>query len=143
MVPTASTMVAPRMTRVFFIVTILSGIVLILGWMPRFDVAAIDVPVSLFAGVLHNADIRLEGPGFGNGPGSGVGFRIVHGIRVLRMAVVDAPEGVDEARLIAEWMADRVNAHVAVDVARFDDQLISLPVPNRLAEPRRRQIRVV
>src|SRR2546427_2782238 len=143
MVPTASTMVAPRIARVFFIVTILSGKMLILGWMPRFDVAAIYVPVSLFAGVLHDADIRLEGPGFSDGPGSRVGFGIVHGIRVLRMPVVDAPEGIEEARLIAEGVTDRVNAYVAVDVTSFDDQLISLPLPKGLAEPRGRQIRVV
>src|SRR5256886_17685571 len=94
MVPKASTMVAPRIASVFFIVTILSGMVLILGWMPRFDVAAIYVLVSLFAGVLHDADLRLEGPSFGNSPGSRVGFRIVHGIRMLRMAVVDSSEGI-------------------------------------------------
>ena len=103
--------------------------------MPRFDVAAIYVLVSLFAGVLHDADLRLEGPSFGNGPGSRVGFRIVHGIRMLRMAVVDSSEGIGEPRLIAEGMADRVNAYVAIGVARFDNKLVSLPVANGLAEP--------
>ena len=103
--------------------------------MPRFDVAAIYVSVPLFAGILHDGDVRLEGPGFSNGPGSGIGFRIVHGVRVLGMAVVDAPECVGQARLVAEWMADRIDSHVPVDVAGLNDQFVSLPVPDGLAEP--------
>src|SRR5438034_10120409 len=94
MVPKASTMVAPRIARVFFIVTnSFLGFVLILGWMPRFDVAAIYISVPLFAGILHDGDVRLEGPGFSDGPGSRIGFRIVEGVRVLGMAIVDAPSG--------------------------------------------------
>src|SRR5207244_6462663 len=135
MVPKASTMVAPRIIRVFFISLILSGIVLILGWMPRFDVAAIYIPVSLFAGILHDGDVRLEGPGFSNSPGSGIGFRIVHGVRVLGMAVVDAPECVGQARLVAELMADRIDSHVAVDGAGLNGQVVSLTVPHGLADP--------
>ena len=103
--------------------------------MPRFDVAAIYIPVSLFAGILHDGNVRLEGPGFGNGPGSRIGFRIVHGVRVLGMAVVDAPECVDQAGLVAEWMTDRIDSHVPVDVAGLNDQFVSLPVPDGLAEP--------
>ena len=109
--------------------------VLILGWMPRFDVAAINVTVSLFAGIFHDPYVRLEGPGFSNGPRPRIGLRIVHGIRMLRMAVVDSSEGIGEPRLIAEGMADRVNAYVAIGVARFDNKLVSLPVANGLAEP--------
>src|SRR5947199_10266179 len=116
MVPKASTMVAPRIASVFFIVTILSGMVLILGWMPRFDVAAVYVLVSLFAGILHDADVRLDGPGFSNGPGSCIGLRIVDGVRVLGMAVVDAPECVDQARLLAEWLRGRSDRSAAVGV---------------------------
>src|SRR5438034_3925972 len=104
MVPKASTMVAPRITRVFFISLILSGIVLILGWMPRFDVAAIYVSVPLFAGIFHDGDVQLEGPGFSNGPGPRIGFRIVYGVRVLGMAVVDVPECVDQLRLVGGGM---------------------------------------
>src|SRR5207247_2912579 len=100
MVPKASTMVAPRITRVFFISLILSGIVLILGWMPRFDVAAIYISVPLFAGILHDGDVRLEGPGFSDGPGSRIGFRMVDGVRVRGLAVVHGPECGCQARLV-------------------------------------------
>src|SRR6516225_12222605 len=100
--------------------------------MPRFDVAAVDVAISLFAGVFHDSYVRLEGPGFRNGPGSCIGFGIIHGIRVLRMAVVDSPECVDEARLIAERMSYRVDPHVAIEVSRFNDHRVSLPVAHRI-----------
>src|SRR5262249_32356363 len=59
------------------------------------------------------------------------------------MPVIDAPESVDELRLIAERMADRVHSGVAVDIPGFDDELVSFPMPNRFAEPGRRKVRVV
>src|SRR2546427_10731437 len=95
--------------------------------------------VPLFAGVLHNSDVRLEGPVLSNGPGSRIGFGIVDGIRMLGMAVIHAPERVDEVRLIAERVADRIHARVAIEVACVNDQLVSFPVPDRVPKPGRRK----
>src|SRR5438034_2785861 len=84
--------------------------------------------VIFLAGVLHHFPVGPQRERAHVLPGPGEGLRIIHGHFVRDVTEVRPRESLREVELIAVRMTDRIEARLAVEVDRVDDQRVPFPV---------------
>src|SRR5213075_4433 len=99
------------------------------------DAALPQALVILLAGVLHHFPIGPHGEGPGVVPRPGEGFRIFDDHFVVDVTEIGPREPLNQVELFAVRMTDRVEAGLAVEIHRVDDERVAFPVADRVAEP--------
>src|SRR5581483_648731 len=97
----------------------------------------------VFANHFRDIPGGMELEGERSTPGFGIGFGILDGQIVLQGVVIHAPDALGQMQIRTVGMPAAIEPGLVVKADGVHHQGVAFPVPNRIAEPRRTQSRVV
>src|ERR1700677_3451465 len=92
--------------------------------------------IVLFTDILSDVVFRQEMNFARDGPGFGVGFRIVDRELNVHMSYITARETLGQMHRFGLGMASHIQPFFAVEARGFNHQRIAFPMPNRVTLPR-------